>query len=91
MDTRNRFAAWQGGFLMPGRRGKYTCKMRRHLCFAIRYDILCTVVKRTRTVHPAFDTKEGGDAMSVSDAVSLIGCVMSLISLLISVYLLGRR
>lgn len=29
--------------------------------------------------------------MSVSDAVSLIGCVMSLISLLISVYLLGRR
>ena len=28
--------------------------------------------------------------MSVSDAISLIGCVFSLISLLISVYLLGR-
>ena len=50
-----------------------------------------SVVKRTRAVCPAFDTKEGGDAMSVSDAVSLIGCVLSLISLLISVYLLGRR
>ena len=29
--------------------------------------------------------------MSVSDAVSMIGWVISLISLLISVYLLGRR
>ena len=49
------------------------------------------VVKRTRAVHPAFVTaKERGDAMSVSDAVSLIGCVLSLLSLLISVYLLGR-
>ena len=28
--------------------------------------------------------------MSVSDALSLIGCFLSLISLLISVYLLGR-
>ena len=28
--------------------------------------------------------------MSVSDALSLIGCVISFISLLISVYLLGR-
>ena len=28
--------------------------------------------------------------MSVSDALSLIGCVISLFSLLISVYLLGR-
>ena len=28
--------------------------------------------------------------MSVSDALSLLGCVISLISLLISVYLLGR-
>ena len=28
--------------------------------------------------------------MSISDAISLIGCVLSLISLLISVYLLGR-
>ena len=28
--------------------------------------------------------------MSVCDAVSLIGCVISLMSLLISVYLLGR-
>ena len=48
------------------------------------------VVKRTRAVHPAFTTKERGDAMSVSDAISLISCVISLISLLISVYLLGR-
>ena len=29
--------------------------------------------------------------MSVSDALSLLGCVISLISLLISVYLLGRE
>ena len=29
--------------------------------------------------------------MSVSDAISLMGCVLSLISLLISAYLLGRR
>lgn len=28
--------------------------------------------------------------MSVSDAVSMIGCVMSLISLLIAFYLLGK-
>ena len=28
--------------------------------------------------------------MSVSDALNLIGCVLSFISLLISVYLLGR-
>ena len=28
--------------------------------------------------------------MGVSDALSLIGCVLSFISLLISVYLLGR-
>ena len=28
--------------------------------------------------------------MSISDAISLIGCMISLISLLISVYLLGR-
>lgn len=28
--------------------------------------------------------------MSVSDVLSLIGCVISLLSLLISVYLLGR-
>jgi len=28
--------------------------------------------------------------MSVSDAISLLGCMLSLISLLISVYLLGR-
>ena len=28
--------------------------------------------------------------MSISDAISLIGCVISLMSLLISVYLLGR-
>ena len=48
------------------------------------------VVKRTRAAHPAFSTKERGDAMSVSDAVSLIGCMMSLVSLLISAYLLGR-
>ena len=54
------------------------------------YGIILYVVKRTRAAHPAFTTNEGGDAMSVSDAVSLLGCMMSLISLLISVYLLGR-
>jgi len=28
--------------------------------------------------------------MSISDVLSLIGCILSLLSLLISVYLLGR-
>jgi len=62
----------------------------RPLVFSICPCYHHVVVKRTRAVHPAFSTKERGDAMSVSDAVSLISCFISLLSLLISVYLLGR-
>lgn len=67
-----------------------TKKPQQVLCACAGCGILFGVVKRTRAVHPAFTTKERGDAMSVSDALSLIGCVISLLSLLISVYLLGR-
>ena len=49
------------------------------------------VVKRTRAVHPAFViTEERGEVMDMYDFISLMGCLFSFISLLISVYLLGR-
>jgi len=76
---------------------KNTDSRRCFFCYGIllylfyTYDILIYVVKRTRAVHPAFViTKERGDAMDMYDFVSLIGCLFSFISLLISVYLLGR-